>query len=320
MKSKQKILITGSLGFIASNFIRQFKFEGANYKFIGIDKAENKANINTIYKSRDYSFYLADITDDHIIDVIFDYEKPDYVVHFAASTHVDVSLNNPNQFIKNNVLGTQVIINACLKYKIKKMVYCSTDEIYGALTSENDNPWDESSVLNPLNPYSASKASGELLCKAAHNSFGLNYSISRSSNNYGHWQTSDKLIPKVIKCIMNGEKIPVYGQGLQIRDWLAVQDNCSAVMKIMEAGKNGEVYNITSNQEISNIELVQKICNIMEKGWDLIEFVNDRPGHDFRYAMVADKLKQLGWGPKIKLKDGLAETINWYIMNRYLLK
>lgn len=315
--TKKKLLITGNCGFIFGNFVRWLLSpqnpNKQNYEVIGIDRVSG--NVNNLYANKAHTFYPADIRDQHVMDKIFQFEQPDFVIHGAAESHVDFSLTCPNDFITSNVLGTQVIINCCLKNKVKKLVFISTDEVYGQLISESDPPWKENDPLNPRNPYSASKASGELLVQAAHQSHGLIYNITRSSNNYGMRQTPNKLIPKVIKCILKEEKIPVYGQGLQIRDWLHVFDNCAAILSVLETGKPNETYNISSNQELSNIELIQKICNIMGKGHSLIEFVKDRPGHDFRYAMDATKIKELGWKSQFKLRDALESVINWYTAN-----
>lgn len=312
----KKILITGGLGFIFSNFIRKAIYQKHPYTFVNIDKANNKKSIQDRYINRNHKFYLCDIVDHNLVDTIFMIEKPDIVIHAAALTHVDNSLKDPSAFILNNVVGTQNIIDSCLKYNVDKMIYIETDEAYGHLTNESDALFTEKSPVNPRNPYSASKVSGGLLVKAAHESFGLKYNITRASNNYGVRQTSDKLIPKVIKCILNNKPIPVYGKGLQIRDWLHVEDNCSAIMTILNNGKDNEIYNISANQELSNIEVVQKICNIMGKGHNLISHIEDRPGHDFRYAIDSSKLKELRWQPEHKFKDSIEEVIGWYVLNK----
>ncbi len=316
----KKILVTGSAGFIFSNFIRKAIYNKYPYSFISIDKVSGSTN--SLYSNKNHTFHIADIRDQHIIDKIFEFEKPDAVIHAAAESHVDFSLTRPNDFITSNVLGTQVIINACIKHTVEKLVYISTDEVYGHLTSDTDAGWTEESPLNPRNPYAASKAAGELLVRAAHQSHGLNYNITRSSNNYGPWQTTDKFIPKVIKCISNEEKIPVYGQGLQIRDWTHVFDNCSAIMSILEKGQANETYNISANQEVSNIEMVQKICNIMNKGHNLINHIipDPRPGHDFRYSIDSSKIKSIGWSPKLKLSEGLDQCVEWYTMNQWMFR
>lgn len=315
--TKKKLLITGNCGFIFGNFVRWLLSpqnpKSADYKVIGVDRVNG--NANNLYVSKAHTFHPADIRDQHVMDKIFQFEQPDFVIHGAAEFTTDPSPTN--DFITSNVLGTQSIINCCLKNKVKKLVFISTDEVYGQLVSESDPPWKESAPFNPRNPYSASKASGELLVRAAHQSHGLTYNITRSSNNYGVRQSPNKLIPKVFKCILKEEKIPVYGQGLQIRDWLHVSDNCAAILSILENGKPNEAYNISANQELSNIELVQRICNIMGKGHSLIDFTEDRPGHDFRYAMDATKIKELGWKPMLKLRDALEPVIGWYIANNW---
>jgi dTDP-glucose 4,6-dehydratase len=315
----KKVLITGTCGFIFGNFIRRAIYEKQPYQFVSIDRV-NTNSINSMYWNKSHTFHVADIRDQHIIDTIFQFEKPDIVIHAAAETFVDASLTDPNSFITSNVLGTQVIINACIKYNVEKLIYISTDEVYGHLTSEEDPAWNEDAVLNPRNPYSASKAAGELLVKAAHQSHGLTYNITRSSNNYGPRQTTEKFVPKVIKCILEDKKIPVYGQGLQIRDWTHVFDNCAGIMDVLNKGEPNQTYNIAANQEFTNIEVVQKICNVMQKGHSLIEFVKDRPGHDFRYSINSSKMKSLGWEPKYKFKDGIDQCISWYLANQWFLK
>lgn len=315
----KKVLITGTCGFIFGNFIRKAIYEKQPYSFVSIDKVSG--NPNSLYAHKNHIFHIADIRDQHVVDMIFQFERPDIVIHGAAESFVDYSLSDPNSFITSNVLGTQVVVNACVKHKVERMIYISTDEVYGQLTSENDTPWTEDAPLDPRNPYSASKAAGELVVKAAHHSHGLIYNITRSSNNYGPRQTPEKLIPKAIKCILHKEKIPVYGQGLQIRDWTHVYDNCSALLAILNNGKNNETYNISANQEFPNIEVIQKICNAMGEGHDLISFIEDpRKGHDFRYSINSSKIKELGWKPGYKFKEGIVHTVEWYKANQWLLK
>jgi len=314
----KKVLITGTCGFIFSNFIRKAIYEKLPYSFVSIDRVTG--NANTLYSHKNHTIHLADIRDQHIIDKIFQFENPDIVIHGAAESFVDSSLSDPNSFVTSNVLGTQIIINACLKHKVERFIYISTDEVYGQLTSESDLAWTEDAPLNPRNPYSASKAAGELMVKAAHQSHGLIYNITRSSNNYGPRQTAEKLIPKAIKCILNKEKIPVYGQGLQIRDWTHVFDNCSGLITILNNGKPNEIYNISANQELPNIEVIQKICNAMDGGHELISFTNERPGHDFRYSVNSSKIRELGWKPNYKFKEGIIHTVEWYKMNQWFLK
>ncbi len=321
-QNKLKCLVTGSLGFIFSNFIRKALYEKLPYNFVTLDKAVLSSSLNNLYFNKALSSnYLADITDSHIIDRIFEVEKPDIVIHGAAESFVDYSLKDPNKFINANVLGTQNIINSSLKYGVKKLIYISTDEVYGHLTGESDESWTEESSLNPRNPYSASKAAGELLVRAANQSHGLIYNITRSSNNYGPRQTPEKLIPKVIKCIMNKEPIPVYGQGMQIRDWTHVYDNCAGIFAVLNKGEPNQVYNISANQEFTNIEVVHSICESMGEGHSLIEYIKDRDGHDFRYSINTDKIKALGWKPEIFFKKHLYDLcISWYENNKWFLK
>jgi len=316
--SKKKILITGSCGFIYSNFIRKAIYEKYPYEFISIDRVNNPADLNNIYSNKNHTFYLADIRDRHIINNIFEFEKPDIVIHGAAESSVDASIKDPGIFVEHNVVGTQVIIEASLKHKIEKFVYVSTDEIYGMLKSEHDASWTENNPIDPQNPYSASKAAGELLVKAAHNTFGLQYLITRSSNNYGPRQTSNKLIPRIIKSIINKEPIPIYGQGLQIRDWTHVFDNCAGLLKILNSDVINETYNISANQEYRNIEVVQMVCNAVGDGHSLITHIKDpRPGHDFRYSVDASKLRALGWKPEFKFKEAIGGVCEWYMNNQW---
>src|SRR5574338_190801 len=280
----KKVLLTGTCGFIFSNFIRRAIHEKQPYNFVSVDKVSG--NANALYFHKNHTFHLADIRDQHIIDKIFQFEQPDIVIHGAAESFVDYSLSDPNSFVTSNVLGTQVVVNACGKHGVERLIYISTDEVYGQLTGESDPAWTEDAPLDPRNPYSASKAAGELMVKAAHQSYGLIYNITRSSNNYGPRQTPEKLIPKAIKCVVEGQKIPIYGKGLLIRDWTHVFDNCDALVTVLNSGKPNEVYNISANQEFPNIEVIQKICNAMGKGHDLISFIEDpRKGHDFRYSI-----------------------------------
>jgi dTDP-glucose 4,6-dehydratase len=315
----KKVLLTGTCGFILSNFIRRAIYEKQPYSFVSIDRVSG--NANALYTHKNHVMHVADLRDQHIIDKIFQFERPDIVIHGAAESFVDYSLEDPNAFVTSNVLGTQVVINACVKHKVDRLIYISTDEVYGQLTSELDAPWTEEAPLNPRNPYSASKAAGELLVKAAHASHGLIYNITRSSNNYGPRQTSEKLIPKAIKCVLHDQKIPIYGQGLQIRDWTHVFDNCAAILTVLNSGKPNETYNISANQELPNIEVIQKICNAMGKGHDLISFIEDpRKGHDFRYSIDSTKIKELGWKPNYKFKEGIIDTVDWYNINQWMLK
>lgn len=317
---RKKILITGSGGFIFSNFIRRALFENNKYNLISIDRVEESAILNNIYTNKSHAFFIGDVTDAHLLSIIFKTEKPDIVIHGAAHTHVDNSIKDNIPFIKSNVQGTQTIIDACVKYGVEKLIYISTDEIYGHLSDESAPAWTEESAMLPRNPYSASKAAGELLVQAAGHTHGLKYIITRSSNNFGPRQGADKLIPKIIRNVLRNEKVPIYGKGEQVRDWIFVQDKCEAILTLLEKGVDNNIYNISAGNEISNVEMFQNICNTLGKGHDLLEFVKDRPGHDFRYSVNSDKLRALGWSPKFKFKQGLLETVTWYINNQWFLK
>jgi dTDP-glucose 4,6-dehydratase len=322
-----KILVTGTSGFIYTNFIRKMTYEQHNkpieerYTFASIDRV-NYGSSTAIYFNKSHNFYPADIRDAHIVDTIFALEKPDYVIHGAAESSVDASFRDPNSFMTSNVLGTQVIINACAKHNIKKLILASTDEVYGQLTNENDPLWTEESPTNPRNFYAASKLCSEILVQTAGIVNGLNYNIVRSSNNWGPRQQPDKLIPKVIKCVLEGQKIPIHGQGNYIRDWLYVMDNVFGIMCVLEKGAPNETYNIGANQEFSNLEVVYEICKYLGTGQDLIEFVPDPRGkwQDFRYGMSSAKLKTLGWKTTAQFKKDLGPNcIQFYLDNKWSL-
>jgi len=322
---RTKILCTGSGGFIFSNFVRQIlKFNPpsvkAKYEVVGVDKCTLPKVLNTIYTNRGHKFHIGDVTDRHFMNIIFELERPDIVIHAAAETFVDNAIEDANKFVKTNVEGTQVIIDMCLKWNVKRCVYISTDEVYGHLVSEDLSSWTEHSILNPRNPYSATKAAGELLIRAAHETHGLPYNITRSCNNYGPRQPVRNLIPKIIANIHHERPVPIFGQGMQIRDWIHVQDCCAAIIKIIEDAPLNEIYNISAKQEYTNIEVFHEICNILGRGHDLLKFVEDRRGHDFRYSINNQKMLDLGWEPKFKFKAGLEHTVDWYMKNTWFLK
>lgn len=318
--NKKTICLTGSAGFIFSNFIRKAIHLKLPYRFVSIDKINDHKNLTNLYVNNNHKFYLADISDVHMVDTIFKHEKPDVVINGAAESSVDKSLIDPLCFTTSNIVGTQNLINASLKYNVKRFMQVSTDEVYGQLT-EQEQPWDESCPLNPRNPYSASKAAAELMVQAASKSHGLKYVITRSSNNYGPRQMPDKLIPKVIQCILKGEKIPLYGTGSQLRDWTHVYDNCSAIAFLIENAIDNEIYNISAHQEFTNLEVVNKICDVLQNGHNLISFVEDpRKSHDYRYAINTSKLESLGFKASMKFKDNIEEVVEWYKLNSYFLK
>ena len=321
----KKVLVTGSCGFIFGNFIRKAIYDQnqkkeKKYAFVSVDRVTDNA-VNSMYWNKNHTFHIADIRDQHVLNRIFEVERPDIVIHGAAETFVDTSLKDPNSFVTSNVLGTQVVINCCLKNNVERLIYISTDEVYGQLTSESAPAWTEESPLAPRNPYAATKAAGELLVQAANRTHGLIYNITRCSNNYGPRQLPEKLIPKAIKCVLEGQKIPIYGQGQQIRDWTYVADNCTAIMAILEKGEPNEAYNISAKQEFPNIETINLVCNAIGKGHELISFIEDpRGGHDFRYSVDTTKIQKLGWKPTYKFRDGVRDTVQWYLDNQWFLK
>ena len=316
---KIKLMITGSGGFIFGNFIRQVFYERMPYTISSIDRVRDSHIIHNIYVNTDHQFYIADVRDPHIMHVIFQKERPDVVIHGAAESCVDKSINSTLPFTTSNVVGTQNIIDECLKLDAR-LIYMSTDEVYGSLKSDTDASWSEDAPLNPRNTYSASKAAGELLVRAAYETHGLRYNIVRASNNYGPWQTNEKFIPRIIQRVLNNEEVPIYGKGDQIRDWIHVYDTCSAIWSVIDKAPNTEVYNITAKQEFMNLEVAQIVCNTLGRGHELLKHVEDRPGHDFRYSMTNDKLKDLGWEPKFKFRDGIQQTCQWYVSNKFALQ
>lgn len=312
---KKKVLVTGSAGFIFGNFIRKALFMKSNYDFASVDRCDGPNALHSIYSNKGHQFYPMDITSKHFMNMVFSVERPDIVIHGAAETFVDDAIADASNFINSNVLGTQNIVDACVKWGVERLIYISTDEVYGQLKNEDDKPWVEEAPLAPRNPYSASKAAGELLVRAAYETHGLKYNITRSCNNYGPRQHRRNYIPKIIRNILNGDEIPVYGKGMQLREWIHVDDNCSAIMKVMESGLENETYNISTGHEFTNLEVFHEICNIANRGHHLLKFVDDRPGHDFRYAVDSTKLRFLGWKPNYKFKNGLYQTFSWYEKN-----
>lgn len=319
--SKQKVLLTGSAGFIGSNYIRGVIHEKLNYEWASIDKMllpKSKANY---YENKNHSFHIADITDSFVIDKIFSLEEPNIVINMAAESHVDNSISNPNNFIMTNILGTQNLLNCTKKYNVNRFIQISTDEVYGSLNTF-DNPWTEESELKPRNPYSVSKASADMLVQTFCLNNNINFNITRCSNNYGPRQHTEKLIPKTIKSILENKPIIVYGQGAELRSWIHVFDHCKAINTVLEKGKNNTIYNVDSHCEMSNLELVNTICNIMGKGHELISFIKDPRGlaHDYRYAMDTTRINEIGWIPLTKFKEGLEYTVDWYNRNLWWFK
>ena len=318
-----RILVTGGAGFIGCNFIRS---EIANYDdtIICVDSltyAGSLNNLKDVADNKNFKFIKADITDEQAIDDIFKEYNPDIVVNFAAESHVDNSINNPNIFTKTNIFGTQVLMNACLKYKVKRFHQVSTDEVYGDLPLNSEKWCIESAHIKPSSPYAVSKAAADLLALSYKRTYGLPITISRSSNNYGPYQNKEKLVPNAINCLLTGKKIPLYGNGLNKREWIHVDDNCKAIDLIVRKGREGEIYNISTNEEKTNLQVARAILAKMEMGEENIEFVEDRKGHDLKYSMSSNKLKQeLGWKQEISFREGLISTIDWYLENKDFLK
>ena len=317
----KKMLITGGVGFIGSNFIHYILSKYNDYQVINLDKltyAANLDNLKDIEDNKNYRFIHGDIADQEFIFKLFENEKFDIVINFAAESHVDNSILNPQIFTITNILGTQVLLDACRKYNIKRFHQVSTDEVYGELPLDDKNIlFTEKTPLNPSSPYSASKASADFLVHAYQRTFGLPATISRCSNNYGPYHFPEKLIPLMISRALNDESLPVYGNGENVRDWLHVEDHCSAIDLIIHKGRVGEVYNVGGHNERTNLEVVKTILKALDKPESLISYVTDRPGHDLRYAIDPDKLEnELGWKPKYNFDTGIAMTIEWYLENR----
>jgi dTDP-glucose 4,6-dehydratase len=316
-----RILVTGGAGFIGSNFIHYMLEKHPDYRIICLDKltyAGNLRNLESALNRENFHFIKGDICDRELVYRVFEEEKPDVVVNFAAESHVDRSIEDPEIFLKTNIIGTQVLMDACRKYGIKRFHQVSTDEVYGDLPLDRpDLKFTEKSPLKPSSPYSASKASADLLVMAYHRTYGLPVTISRCSNNYGPYQFPEKLIPLMIINAIHDRPLPVYGDGRNVRDWIHVKDHCEAIDLIIHEGKEGEIYNIGGENERSNIEVVKMILKELSKPESLIKFVKDRPGHDRRYALDITKMKEeFDWSPKISFEEGLRSTIKWYLENR----
>ncbi|MFA5088828.1 MAG: dTDP-glucose 4,6-dehydratase [Candidatus Omnitrophota bacterium] len=312
-----KILITGGAGFIGSEFARQAIQN--DYPVIIVDRltyAGDQARLNK-FNGR-YKFYKVDICDKKRLQGIFRKEAPDIVVHFAAETHVDRSIHQDLlPFLQTNIRGTQNLIDISRAASIKKFIHVSTDEVYGQITQGS---FSEDSPLQPNNPYSATKAAADHLIRAAIRTYDFPATIVRPSNNYGYWQYPEKLIPVIIVKALRNKKIPIYGEGENIREWLHVSDCASAILLLLDKGEAGEIYNVGGNEEQKNIYTVKKILNLMGKSTALIQFVKDRPGHDLRYSLNSKKIHHLGWRPKFSFDDGLADTVGWYIENNKWLE
>ncbi|WLR41527.1 dTDP-glucose 4,6-dehydratase [Bacillus carboniphilus] len=316
--TRKKILITGGAGFIGGNLVHYFLDQYRNYDIINVDLLTYAGELTKhqhIQSSDQYEFVQANIADNKAMRALFHEKKPNYVIHCAAESHVDRSIENPQAFVYTNVIGTQILLEAAKKVQVEKFIHVSTDEVYGELPKEGAELFTEETPLRPNSPYSASKASSDLLVRAYCETYGFPAVITRCSNNYGPFHLPEKLIPLTISRVMNNQEVPVYGDGKNIRDWLHVYDHCSAIDTVLHHGEIGQVYNIGSNNERTNLDVVKTIIKELNKSETLIEFVEDRPGHDERYAIDASKLKKLGWKPKFIFEEGIVQTIQWYMKN-----
>ena len=316
-----KIIVTGGAGFIGGNFVHHMVNKYPDYEIINLDLLTYAGNLETLKPVEDkpnYKFVKGDIADRKFIFDLFEKEKPDVIVNFAAESHVDRSIENPEIFLDTNIKGTAVMMDACRKYGIKRYHQVSTDEVYGDLPLDRpDLFFTEETPIHTSSPYSSSKAGADLLVQAYHRTYGLPITISRCSNNYGPYHFPEKLIPLMIANALADKQLPVYGEGFNVRDWLYVEDHCKAIDLIIHKGRVGEVYNIGGHNEMRNIDIVKLICKELGKPESLITHVTDRKGHDMRYAIDPTKIhNELGWLPETKFADGIKKTIKWYLENR----
>lgn len=315
------LFVTGGAGFIGSNFIFHILKKYPEYRVVCLDKLTYAGNLSTldpVIHHPNFRFVKLDICDRESVYALFEEEKPNILVNFAAESHVDRSIENPDIFLQTNILGTAVLMDACRKYGIERYHQVSTDEVYGDLPLDRpDLLFTEETPIHTSSPYSSSKAGADLLVQAYHRTYGLPVSISRCSNNYGPYHFPEKLIPLMIVNALADKPLPVYGEGLNVRDWLYVEDHCKAIDLIIHKGRAGEVYNIGGHNEMRNIDIVKLICKALGKPESLITYVKDRKGHDLRYAIDPTKIhRELGWLPETKFEDGLQKTIDWYLANK----
>ena len=313
--NRLKLLVTGGLGFIGSNFIRHMLNTHPDCTITNLDAityAGNPANLVDIEKNPRYFFVKGDICDRQIVESVFSHHAIDTVVHFAAESHVDRSIHDSSAFVTTNVLGTQTLLDSALRHKCLRFVHISTDEVYGSAATGS---FTETDLLNPSSPYSASKAASDLLVRAFFITHGLPVIVTRCTNNYGPYQYPEKLIPFFVTNLLKDKKVPVYGTGKNIRDWIYVLDHCRAIDFVLHHGTDGEIYNIGSDNEKTNLDITYDILKILKKDSSCIEFVTDRPGHDWRYSLDSSKLRAMGWKPQTSFETALKETVNWYVQH-----
>jgi dTDP-glucose 4,6-dehydratase len=314
----KNVLVTGGAGFIGSNFINYILEEGSDYNIVNLDKLTYAGNLENLIPSetkKNYHFVKGDICNSELVQYLFQKYDISYVINFAAESHVDRSILGSEVFFRSNVLGTSVLLETARLFNVKKFLQISTDEVYGSLGPEG--LFTEETQLHPNSPYSASKASADLMVLSFHHTYGLPVAITRCSNNFGSYQFPEKLIPLMIINLIRGKKLPVYGDGMNVRDWIYVLDHNQAVKAVLEKGKVGEVYNIGASTEMANIEIVKLLIKQLGKSDDSIEYVKDRPGHDKRYAIDSSKIKnELGWSPQFKFENAIERTVDWYLKNK----
>lgn len=312
----KRILVTGGAGFIGSNFIHYMLETYPEIQIVNLDKltyAGNLDNLKNIADKSRYSFFQGDIADRQLVLSLSAEKKFDAIVNFAAETHVDRSINKPDDFLKTDIFGPFALLEATRQHNIKRFVQISTDEVYGPI---KEGQATESFPLKPSSPYSASKSGGDMLTLAYFTTYNLDVVITRAANNYGAYQYPEKFIPLFVTNAMEDLPLPLYGDGSQVREWLYVDDHCRAIDTVLHHGKAGEIYNVGGYCEAKNIDIAKEIVKLLKKPEELIKFVDDRPGHDSRYAVDCSKLKQLGWEPKVSLEEGMANTVNWYKKNK----
>ncbi len=311
----KKILVTGGCGFIGSNYLNKFVLQHPEYQFINIDCLTYAGKTSNVIISNysNYIFEKVDIRDVESLEKVFKSYTPTDIIHFAAESHVDVSISNPSLFVESNIVGTHNLLRLAKQYKINRFHQISTDEVYGSLDSKDLPAFTKDSPIAPNSPYSASKAAADVLVRVYNKTFGLDTTITRCSNNYGSYQDETKLIPKAILNLLNNQKVPVYGKGDNIRDWIYVEDHIDAIDLVFHKGKSGAIYNIGGGTELQNIILVKKLADLTGRTGDCVEFVTDRKGHDFRYAIDNSEIEEeLGWKPVVSLEKGLEQTIEFY--------